>query len=525
MQGFIQGSLWGLIVGGVGLGFVSLVNEQPEFAAGPPAPQLATPELGTVTSSPSVAVLVTPEATPSFTPAAPLEPVSETGEATPDVSTEPATPPQATDVATAIDAPEAGTEPETVGQVDEPVTGQVESGLAAAVPETSAPVVDTTPAEPSSDVAADETTETQDQPEVIVLDGRDSASDGTSDSDTASAPLIVITEAPETEPATPLIITQTPEPEPSQTEEVVQAEPEPEADPGPQEEVVAEAVIEAPAPTAPTPPEELPETGEPATVTPELPQTNAAVRINRLGVDEEAETEALVEDELPDDRPALLRFAAEFENPEALPLISVILIDTGEMAGAEAALTELGFVPTVAVNALSPQAGEDMTRYRAAGIEVAMQADLPDGAQPADVEVAFEAAFGILPEVAMLFSNGAGALQNRAVTSQVMDILAADGRGFVTVQRGLGNAARAAEQSGIPSATILRDLDDAGADSGAMMRALDQAAFRARQSGQAVLLGRMTPQTLDVLRDWASDLDRETLAIAPVSAILRSQIE
>jgi polysaccharide deacetylase 2 family uncharacterized protein YibQ len=141
------------------------------------------------------------------------------------------------------------------------------------------------------------------------------------------------------------------------------------------------------------------------------------------------------------------------------------------------------------------------------------------------VEVAFEAAFQFLPEAAMLFSLGTGAIEDRAVMGQVMQILAADGLGFVTVQRGLSDATRAAEQAGVPAATILRDLDGENEDSGAIARALDQAAFRARQTGDVVILGRLTPSTVTALREWTAALDQTSLSIAPVSAILLSQGE
>ncbi len=526
MQSFLQGSLWGLVVGGVGLSFVSLVNEQPVFASGPPAPQLAAPQLETVQETPSVALQASEEDSPTFTPAPPLNTLPELSDATPQVATESADPPQTTEVATAIETPQDAADPMLDGTVDAPIAGTDEAALATAMPESAAPSV---PAAPlvvtSDDTQAATSVQDTDAPEVTVIELGTPRADNAALDDASTEPLIVITQV---EPE---------EAETSQPDEVVAEDAATPAEAPAQEEVVADAPAEEtlePAPSRdaasivedPTPTPQVAETGPPATVTPELPQTNAAVRINRPGADtDEVPEDTTDEDALPDDAPALLRFAAAFENPDDLPLISVILIDTGAVDAAPAALSELGFVPTVVINALAADAADAMAAYRAAGIEVAMQADLPDAAQPVDVEVAFEAAFAQLPEVAMLFSNGVGALQNRDVTAQIMEILAADGRGFVTVQQGLGNAARTAQQEGIAAATILRDLDGAGEDSRAITRALDQAAFRARQSGDAILLGRLTPQTVDALREWAADVDRETLAIAPVSAVLLKQAQ
>lgn len=495
MKSFIHGSLWGLVVGGMGLGFASLVNEQPVFAPGPAAPQLAAPQLGAVETSPTIALEVPVDEAPTFAPVAPLSVVTETPEAAPEVVTEPAALPQTAQVDPVVDAPDATDDPVLESAVDAPIPQQDTTELALAVPEDEVVVEADTP---TAELAPVE----DPQEPLITISEEPFVQD---------APAVVVQTTPQ-EPAVTEDVTPTPDlmPEPAPEAVVVEQPPaeEPEVQQLEQEAIVADA-------------------DAPAAITPALPQTNTEVRINRIGVDtaeEDVATDALAEDVLPDDRSALQRFAATFENPDDLPLISVVLLDTGAADVEPSALANLGFSPTIAINALSPDAEDAMTAYRAAGLEVAIQADLPDGAQPADVEVAFEAAFAQLPEVAMLFSNGTGALQERAVTAQVLEILAADGRGFVTVQRGLGNAARTAEQEGIPAAPVLRDLDGAGEDSGAISRALDQAAFRARQSGDAVLLGRLTPQTIEALRDWAADLDRNALAIAPVSAVLLKQV-
>ncbi|EBA11712.1 divergent polysaccharide deacetylase family protein [Roseobacter sp. CCS2] len=524
MKGVLQGSLWGVVLGVSGLSIASLMGEQPNFAQGPAAPQLSVPALDTVTPGPAVAFDASSDETPQFVPAAPLDDATDVAGSAPQVSTEPAALPQTADIAAAIEVPETQADVALGSRIDAPAVPRVETALMPPPAESEAPTVDTAPAEvqptpPETSTATDEVAEAeQTTTEDLVAQDTDVVS-----AEDASAPdPTAVPEVVEEETAADIVapVVDTAE----SNEAVVEVEPAPDA--GESETVVAQDAVRpagVPETTTDVAEENTSQQGT-AIVADALPPTNTAVRINRPGTTEEEPQPEIAEpaavDEIADDAPALLRYGVPFDPAEATALISVILIDDGQMADAPAAVAELGFVATVAVNALSSVSTDLAADYRAAGVEVAMQAELPPGAQPTDVEVAFEAARGLVPEVAMLFSDGTGAMQDRAVTAQVMEILASDGYGFVTVQRGLSNAARAADQAGVSAATIERDIDGAGEDQRMILRALDQAAFRARQTGTAVLLGRVTPETLAALRDWAADIDRETLEIAPVSAVL-----
>lgn len=559
MKGVLKGSLWGLVLGGSGLGFASLVSEHPEFAKGPPAPQLTVPAFDVAAADETLDLQSNADETPLFVPVAPLDVTPDQNVTAPTVSTAPAALPQTADVAAGITAPETALTTEVATITDAPDLSRVETALAApTIVEDTSPIVDTTPAaalpEPAAAEPAEENiaqNEEQADPDILVIEVPDTPVVEESD-----APLIVITEpqaedstdlatatvelAPENDETTEQDIIVIEVPEAPVADEaapliiITDAEEENPADDVPEaladetalivievpdapavEPVVTEVapVIVAPAPI---------EQDEPVVITEVLPQTMNRVRINRP-TETATETETPPPADVGEELPALARYAVPFERVDDAALISIILVDDGQMPDGPGALADLGFVPTVAVNALSSASTERAAAYRDAGVEVAMQAQLPDGAQPTDVEVAFEAARGLVSEVTMLFSDGTGAMQNRAVTAQVMQILAADGYGFVAVQRGLSNAARAAELADVPAAIVLRDIDGAGEDARAIGRALDQAAFRARQSGSAVLLGRMAPDTLAALKTWAADLDQDTLAIAPVSAILLNE--
>ena len=217
----------------------------------------------------------------------------------------------------------------------------------------------------------------------------------------------------------------------------------------------------------------------------------------------------------------LERFAAGFENPEDLPLMSVVLIDEGDLSGAPAAVAAIGVPVTVAINPGRAGAGEAMEEYRARGIEVAMLPSLPQGASAADVEVTLEAARATLPEAVALV-DATGAWQaGGGVAEQALARLDAEGRGFLTISSGLNAGLRAAAAEAVPAALVYRDLDANGQDARVIRRFLDQAAFRARQTTGVVLLGRVRPDTISALTLWSTANRADQVALAPLSATLR----
>jgi hypothetical protein len=281
-----------------------------------------------------------------------------------------------------------------------------------------------------------------------------------------------------------------------------------------------------------------PEGADPGPVLPEvrtfepvespLPEVDTGVRVNRpqgeTATDATGPADVQPEDgaaEAAESGPALERFAAPFTNLEGKPVMSVILIDDGTLDGAAAALAQLPFPVTVAVDPALASAGALMESYRSAGIELMALARLPRGAIPTDVEVTYEAVFAAMPDAIGVLDAGEGGLQSSsALTDQAMLRLATDGRGVVTTSVGLNMAARAAASAGVAAAVIERDLDGEGQDPAAIRRALDQATFRARQESGVVLLGRVQADTISALMLWGSENGAGQVAIAPVSAVL-----
>ena len=221
---------------------------------------------------------------------------------------------------------------------------------------------------------------------------------------------------------------------------------------------------------------------------------------------------------------ALVDYAATVEDTGDRPLMSIVLIDDGTMSAAAAALAGLPFDVTIALDPAMDGAASALDRYRADGFEVGVLAKVPEGAVPSDVEIAFESVFSMLPETIAVVDLGEAGLQaDREVTAQAMEILAAQGRGYITVSQGLSTANRAAELAGVPSGEVYRELDGDDQDARVIRRFVEQAAFRARQESGVILVGRVRPDTISALILWGTANQGDQVAIVPLSAVLNAQ--
>lgn len=538
MSGYVAGSLWGLVLGGVGLAFVSQINEMPGAGTPPQAPLVNAPQAAATQPEAELVSPETPNPEPALSADVPRVAVPEAEIATPVTDTTPPSTPVAPDLTTALTLPEDVSTPDIAASLEAPeiprtiVTPPAVPQPDDAVEVSTEPAAAPEPAEPDSNALAgvddDSVTPPAEQPTT-------SDNDLDQDQDASSeTPRTSIVEVPATNVAPPPVVapevaedTQEaaqedtavlPEPAP----EVAEVEPPTVPDPAPQQDAMI-------LPT-PEPPANAPEiiTVQDTAQDP-LPQVNSGVRVNRPGATPSEtigqDAEVVVEEDAFDDAPALVRFASAFVPAGDVPLMSILLLDDGRVTDAPAQVAALPFGTSVVIDALATNASERMRDYRDAGIEVLMQTSLPQGAVPTDVEVAFEAAFGILPETVALFSGAGGLLQsNRAVTSQVVEVLQAEGRGLIVVEQGLSNAIRTATQAGLPAAPVLRALDVESGNVAAIGRALDQAAFRARQAGDGVLLAQLTQPALDALQAWGAQNDGDQIALAPASAILQKSI-
>ena len=427
LRGFLGGVLSGTVISGVFLGALSLMTEVP----GTRAPETAPVEVpagsefnqsrqDTGASLPRLEQSPEPEAAPEIAAPEPDDLISLG-----DADTEPASEPVAGGAQTGLSAPDAQTASGfSAGDAEEPVLPNPQA-LPPEVPEAEDSLsISTEPAQPVQP-------DLPEQDSGFPATGADEEEAVDEDGQTRMAP------------------------EPEAPARNDPAEPLPGEDP-------AQAELSAPAED-----EEIGITGDLA----------SGVTTNRLPkVAGDAENEAIqpaeaIEVPAEDTRPPLERFAAEFENPEGKPLMSIVLIDDGSSPIGPDAVLDFPYPISLAVDAGWPGAMQRSQAYRAAGFEVLAMADLPDGASAADTEVAMQA------------------------------FLAA-----------------------VPSATVFRDFDGAGQNEAAIRRFLDQAAFRAGQEEVGVIMvGRLRPETISALLLWGLQDRASRVALAPVSEVLRGR--
>lgn len=466
LKGLLSGGLLGVVVGGTGLTVASLVTDQPAGNAPPETPQVSAPATS---------------ASEDQTPVLQLDP----------------------DVAPTMTAPDVETTSgleivNDLGESPETPTPVIADTASAAVPETSEVSDELTAPAEGADLPDDPALEEPVLPNPQSIAPQVPVTEQDVDVSTAPAalpePIVVAVPEPVEEAVT--LDIPVPQPAPVEPAAIIVDDPEPEAP-------VATVIEDAPVIAAPT----------------GLPAGDASVGRIRLGSDE-PETASTSTGS------ALETYGTAFDQPDGKPLMGVILMDDGNMNGGSAAVASLPFPVTVVLDPAAEGASDRLAAYRAAGIEVGVQSQLPDGATPVDVDVALEATFKALAETVLLLDAGDGGLQNdRAVTAQAMDRLAQDGRGLVTVSKGLNMALRAAEQAEVPARIIFRDLDANGQDARVIRRFLDQAAFRARQNSGVLLLARVRPDTISALVLWGTANRAGQVALAPASAILLGQGE
>ncbi|MBE1284660.1 MAG: polysaccharide deacteylase family 2 protein [Rhodobacteraceae bacterium] len=495
MRGFLGGIVLGSVVAAIGAVVLSVVTplpNRPEVATNAPAEVRQPTEGQTNALEPAGTDSDVVEAAPT----APVDTETAAGDlsALEGADTEPADKPAVgTDTGGLTTPEDTGQAPEVETATDTPVDPGV-SVTAPQAPQDEADVsISTDPAQPVlPDVSTPSSgfgapTETDDQaPEVAAVEEETPETPTTSDVNqpqTETAPNVDTTEAPEPSDQTPVG---------DATEE---------ADDAPRIAALPQAGADATEPSGPR------------IGTPVVPLTE---RQSTEPSEESVEVPGI---------PPIEEFGEPFENPDAKPLMSIVLIDDAGSVGAEA-LLDFPYPLSFAIDPEDPKASDKMAQYRAAGFEVIALADLPSAASPQDVETALEVWFATLPEaVALMEGTGSGIQGNRALSDQVTAVVKDGGRGLITQDRGLNTVQKLAARDGVPSGVVFRDFDGAGQTPTVMRRFLDQAAFRARQQGAVIMLGRVQPDTISALLLWGLQDRASRVALAPISASLLNQPE
>ncbi|WP_190323887.1 divergent polysaccharide deacetylase family protein [Salipiger aestuarii] len=507
-RGFVAGAMIGAVVSVVGAGTLSLVVGPPPRDAVIPDPvPLETDALppGGVATAPvretpgpdAVQHSAPPEPIPTEDVAPPPETATPQGDgAVPAWPSEPdMTPPQPVDAADPAPAVQPSTRPRPMTPPEPIADARTDSG--APEPDMAAPTVDSTgPVLPPAPVPADRTGAPA--ASETAAGARDGAA--VSPSVAGEDPSPVVSTAT---PTPPLPAPMPDIPERSSGLPVIGA---PDGD----------AVGETPRPPAGGVAIGIPSIGAPAGSLVDRDGGVPRRRLPRIAGTSDAPAETAS-----DDQPPLERYAAAVTLPEGEPVMSVVLIDDGSGPLGPDTVGELPFPVSFAISPSHPDARAAAQAYRAGGFEVLALAGVPDGAQASDVEINLEGALGAVPEAIGVLENPAGGLQgSRGVSEQAAEFLRDSGHGLLMLPKGLGTGEALARRVGVPTATVFRDFDGSGQDPRVMRRFLDQAAFRARQEGAVVMLGRLRADTVSALLLWGLQDRASSIALVPVSAIL-----
>ena len=573
-RGVLSGAIWGTVLSVAGLGTLSVLeqNEADQRDALAEAVRELTEETAESVSEveqaePEEAVEEPSEDTAAEAPSTAAETTGPTSEAEVTEVEEPASEPVETETEESaapaeadatlpepeiVAQPDAAPEPETFEPVDALASGEAfepapqVTDVTSVAPDANTPSLETpevgTDANPddvaSTSIPAPETGGTIAnlvQPETSALPSVPALSPFSAE--TSNAPRAQALDAPESEvglnfSTQPAARPATPDPEvetEADTETVSVETPDTTA---PARPVVRQLVPSTPAPDAADSNDETAAVARPAIGRPagslidrNRESTSRLPTIGETSAPETAPTDAAGQSE--DTRSPLERFAADVGAVDpSLPRMAIVLLDDGTGPLGPNTLENFPFPVTFALDPGQPDSATRMAAYRALGYEVATLANLPQGAQPTDVEQILAGALAAVPEsVALIEAPGAGLQSDRASAEQTAAFVAESGHGLVFLPNGLNTAEAIARRENVPAVSILRDFDGEGQDARTKRRFLDGAAFRARQDGNVVMLGRLTPDTVSALLLWSLQDRASSVTMVPVSAILTQPAE
>ncbi|NIY80444.1 hypothetical protein HCZ23_13340 [Celeribacter sp. HF31] len=475
-RGILTGLIWGTIVG---FGILTVANEvvapvavtssaPKDVTPEPSEPEVTQPEAPDANDTPDVSA-ESPAAEPDRSGAQPQVAMPEAeADATPEAATEAATAPE-------IEIPTGPQTPDMDGALDEALDG-VET------PETS-PVL--TPPQALA-------------PEATGADGLPATEE--------ALPDLAMPEGVDETPAVPQM--------PKQIEmdsARIEAAPGAALETGPEADTLAPETSDG---------EALP--GQKVGSFTDRQDNRVSSRLPSISSAPEAGTPVVVADDLP----ALLAYSADFNQTPSGPVMSVILVDIAQLGPEDAALSNLPFPVTFAVDALATRAGERAMSYRDKGLEVLSMVSLPEGATPQDAAVTLSQAADLVPVSIGFLDVPSGTFQSsRQVAAQVVATAQESGRGLVTFPRGLNALEQEAQRVKAPAGLVFRDFDGRSQDVEAMKRFLDQAAFQAGTGKTVILLGRSKPDTIQALAEWSLGNRAATVTMVPLSYLLsRSQL-
>lgn len=203
------------------------------------------------------------------------------------------------------------------------------------------------------------------------------------------------------------------------------------------------------------------------------------------------------------------------------PLMAIVLIDTGEFNIGPEALASFPYPITFAIDPFREDALETATNYRSEGFELLITADLPANGDKSLADLALVPTVESIPGVVGVLEGTETGLQgNMQLAEGVLDAVEDAGFGLVLRAKGLNAAQQQADGRDLPVETLFRDFDGAGQNASVIRRFLDQAAFKARQEGSVIMVGRLRPATISALLLWGLQDRATSVSLTPISDVL-----
>ncbi len=228
-------------------------------------------------------------------------------------------------------------------------------------------------------------------------------------------------------------------------------------------------------------------------------------------------------------RSAFARNRVAFDNPEGLPLLSVVLIDAGGEGLGNDVLLTFTFPVTFAVDPSASGATANAKRYARSGFEVLAtvpsgDSALVSGSAASDVVAVLQGVFRKIPEaVGIVDLTDAKIQQSAKLAESVIEALKTSGHGMITYDIGLNGTDQKARRAGVETGLVFRVLDADREPGSVIKRYLDRTVLEAEKDGHVIVLGHTYPETVTALFSWALSVKANSIALAPVSAAMKAR--
>ena len=209
------------------------------------------------------------------------------------------------------------------------------------------------------------------------------------------------------------------------------------------------------------------------------------------------------------------------------PYMSIILVDIGSAGVSQSDLLKETMPLTFAIDGSRSDANRVAGDYRAAGFEIITLLNedvVADLTTADDAIVTVQAYLDAVPMALAIVDAPSARLQkNRRFFDPVLASIANVSPGFLTYKGGLGTAATATQDAGLPTGVITRYLDETYQSPSIIKRAIDRTTVEAAKNGAAILMAVATPAVLQGIAQWADTSAASKVELVPVSSSMARQ--